>query len=774
MSMECLFVKESSFLQLKATTAVREVSSRMKSSDIAHDRRFAAVSLFAGGGGLCLGTEMAGFETVFATDVEASSRETFARNSPDIPFWEGDIRRLTREHLKGSLAGRKIDLVVGGPPCQGFSTLGDQNPSDARNGLFWCFKRVVEWLKPTCFLMENVNYLRTQYGGRYEQEIIQAFEALGYAVSVTTLNSADFGVPQVRKRVFFFGTLLSTAFDWPEATHGVGKKAYEPVWSAIQDLELASADIANHNILRHGEKVISRYRLIPEGGRMPPPSELPAEIRRKNFGNTYKRLHRDKPSLTLVPGNNAFPVHPVQHRSLSPREAARLQTFPDTHLFAGSRAEQCKLVGNAVPVLLAKSIAEAILQHLDVSKERKEPTAQLLRAVHTNSLQLVACERKPKPFRAKRFKAGLKAVSFFTGIGGLMSGFLNAGYDVLLSYDQKNSVEKNLALNFPSIKHVRADVGSLTIDQIQQELQGSEVDVVIGGPPCQGFSIFGRRRFVNTKEHQPDKDERNELALKYLELAIGLRPKAIFFENVKGFVSTQRGSSSYLKLATAMLHKAGFEVESKVVNCAAYGIPQLRERFILIAWKQGYQFQWPDEKHFSEPKPWQKPYVTVGDVISDLMDPSTCSLEFSHAPMNHKELVVARYELIAEGGRLPEDGLPEHLTKGYRSDKVKNYSHVYKRLSMNAPATTMVPGHNAFPVHPRLHRTLTVREAARIQTFPDSMQFVGTRQQQCTLVGNAVPPLLAEIFAMHLKKMIQGNFASAGFKRDVYDLAVAR
>jgi len=746
----------------------------MRKSSNLHPRKLSSISLFAGGGGLSLGVERAGFETVFATDIEGSSRQTFERNSPDVTFWEGDIRRLTQDHLKKFLAGRRIDLVVGGPPCQGFSTLGDQNPSDARNGLFWCFKRVVEWVKPSCFLMENVNYLRTQYGGRYEQEIVEAFEALGYTVSVTTLNSADYGVPQIRKRVFFFGTLLTSPFVWPEPTHGPGKKAYEHVWNAIRDLELPNNKVPNHLILRHGEKVVSRYCLIPEGGRLPPPSELPAAIRRKNFGNTYKRLHRDKPSLTLVPGNNAFPVHPVQHRSLSPREAARLQTFSDVHFFAGSRAEQCKLVGNAVPVLLAQRIGESIMLHFDPSTGPRISTFAAKQANHHKSLPLVACERKLKPIGLKRTKLDLTAVSFFTGVGGLMSGFINAGYDILVSYDQKNSVEKNLSLNFPGLTHVRADIGSLTIEQIQEKLHGRKIDVVIGGPPCQGFSIFGRRRFINTKDHQPDKDERNELAIKYLELAIGLKPKAIFFENVKGFVSTQRGSSSYSKVATAMLHKAGFEVESKVVNCAAYGIPQLRERFILLAWKHGYQFQWPENKHFVEPKPWQKPYVTVGDVISDLMDPSTCSLEFSHAPMNHKELVVARYELIAEGGRLPENDLPEHLAKGYRSEKVKNYSHVYKRLSMNAPATTMVPGHNAFPVHPRLHRTLTVREAARIQTFPDSMRFVGTRQQQCTLVGNAVPPLLAEIFAMHMKKMIRGNFASAGFKRDIYDLAVTK
>lgn len=309
--------------------------------------KFTYISLFSGGGGLTLGARAAGFRTLFATDIESSAAKTFELNLPKVPFFHGDIRRLTRDKLESYLDGAKVDLVVGGPPCQGFSTIGDQNPADARNGLFWCFVRTVGWVKPNCFLMENVNYLRTQYGGRYEKEIIAAFEKLGYRVWVTTLNAADFGVPQVRKRVFFFGTKLSHDFAWPEPTHGPGRAPYETVWPAIKDLRLKSSEgFQNNTFLNHGEVVISRYKLVPEGGRMPPPSELPEEIRRKNFGNTYKRLHRNKPSLTLVPGNNAFPIHPLEHRSLSPREAARLQTYPDDHIFVGSRAEQCRLVGN--------------------------------------------------------------------------------------------------------------------------------------------------------------------------------------------------------------------------------------------------------------------------------------------------------------------------------------------------------------------------------------------------------------------------------------------
>lgn len=731
-----------------------------------------AVSLFAGGGGMTLGIKQAGFESLVATDVEASAAETLSFNFPKTRVIHGDVRHLTKAQLLKAVDGREVDLVVGGPPCQGFSTIGDQNPADPRNGLFWCFARVVQWLNPKCFLMENVNYLRTQYGGRFEREIIAAFERLGYRVEVRTLNAADYGVPQNRKRVFFFGTRLEGEFTWPIPSHGTAAQPAATVWDAIGDLSAKRGKIHNHSFLNHGEVVIERYKLIPEGGRMPPPSELPEHLRRKNFGNTYKRLHRHRPSLTLVPGNNAFPIHPIEHRSLSPREAARIQTFPDKYVFFGSRAEQCKLVGNAVPPLLAQKLGFSVKKHIAQSlgsRAVKPATRKLVDPPKFKNIAAWSAMKMPEPMRLP--KNAPTAVSFFTGIGGLMLGFRNAGFRLLGSYDMKNSVEKNLQLNFPDVRHFRADVSELSIADVRKHLGVPQVDVVFGGPPCQGFSIFGRRRFVNTRNHRPEDDERNEVSLKYIDLAVGLQPKVIFLENVKGFVSTPRGSTSYIALVEKKLRRAGYVPEYRVINCAEHGIPQARERLILVAYRQGLVFEWPEPKFFAEPKAWQKRFVSVGDVISDLMDPSSHSDEFSHVPMNHKELVVERYKLIPEGGRLPEGGLPEHLQKGYRSDKVKNYSHVYKRLVMDAPATTMVPGHNAFPVHPVLHRTLTVREAARIQTFPDWMRFIGTRQQQCTLVGNAVPPLLAEIFAANIAKSIKGNYASAGYKRDVYDLA---
>jgi len=275
---------------------------------------------------------------------------------------------------------------------------------------------------------------------------------------------------------------------------------------------------------------------------------------------------------------------------------------------------------------------------------------------------------------------------------------------------------------------------------------------------------------VNTKGHRPEEDSRNELTLHFLDLALELQPRAIFMENVKGLRSTMRGESSYLNEITTRLAASGYDAHFAIMNCADYGVPQLRERLILMATRPNISIEWPTQKYFREPKAWQRPQITVGDVIADLEDPQTHDPVFSHVPMEHKDLVVQRYMLIPEGGRLPDASLPERLRIGYRTLSVRNFSHVYRRLARNRPATTMVPGHNAFPIHPTLPRALTVREAARIQTFPDSMRFVGTRQQQRTLVGNAVPPVLAEVLAQALAKAIKGNARLPGYKADHYEL----
>jgi DNA (cytosine-5)-methyltransferase 1 len=738
------------------------------------DSRPTVASLFSGAGGLTLGFLRAGYRVVLATDIEPTAQSTFHLSLPEVPFYLGDIRHLTPALVRKMTGRTRVDVVIGGPPCQGFSTLGDQVQADPRNSLFEAFARVISWLKPRAVLMENTSYVRTQYSGQYEKEIARVFSSLGFTLSVETLNSADFGTAQTRKRAFFVGTKDDAQFLWPRPTHAAtgteGLQPYETVGDAIMDLADVGPDsVPNHVSLRHSDRVVLRYQLIPEGGRLPPPQLLPADIRRRNFGNTYKRLHRDRPSLTLVPGNNAFPVHPTKDRSLTAREAARLQGFPDTYQFAGTRAEQCRLVGNAVPVQLAQAIATAMSAHL--SGAAHEGRAVGIAIVDKDRSSTMPKRLTPRTTHAKGgTRNNGTAVSLFTGAGGLMLGFVRAGFIVLGSYDRKQVVAENMKLNFPDVRHHHKDLSKVTVREILKDTGGVHPTVVFGGPPCQGFSVFGPRRFKFTRGNDESVDPRNALTLKFISLAVGLEPKVIFMENVKGLRSARRGGKTYLELATARLRRAGYEVSVDVVNASQFGVPQVRERLILVASLPGISVAWPKQKYFDEPKSWQRPLVTVGDVIADLVDASTHDAAFNHLPMEHKKLVVERYKLIPEGGRLPDDRLPVRLRKGYRSDNVRNYSHIFKRLSRFRPATTMVPGHNAFPVHPTLPRTLTVREAARIQTFPDYVRFFGTRQQQCMLVGNAVPPLLAELFAQAIAKAISGLDKLPGYKADIYEL----
>jgi DNA (cytosine-5)-methyltransferase 1 len=236
--------------------------------------------LFAGGGGLYLGFARAGFCGAVATDISASAAQTFEMNAPGVRFHLGDIRHLTPHGVAELMGGQPIDLIIGGPPCQGFSTLGDQLHADPRNALHEAYARVVRWVEPSCVLLENTSYLRSQYGGRYEQEIRSSLEAMGYRVYVATLNAADYGVAQIRKRVFFFATRLPREFAWPAPTHAerpdCGLSPYRTVGGSIMDLLGLESDPAlSHIVLRHSKTVTRRYELIPEGGRLPAPQFLP-------------------------------------------------------------------------------------------------------------------------------------------------------------------------------------------------------------------------------------------------------------------------------------------------------------------------------------------------------------------------------------------------------------------------------------------------------------------------------------------------------------------
>lgn len=340
------------------------------------NNKYTFIDLFTGAGGLYRGFKNAGMEHLLSVEIWKPAIDTLKSNYPDIELYEGDIRKLDAEKLQEYLQGRECDVLVGGPPCQGFSTIGKRLEKDPRNELVFEFIRIVNTVRPKFFIMENVKGLLSANKGIMRELIIEEFAKIGYKNTISSvLCAADYNVPQMRQRVFFFGVRddidLPSELIFPEISEN-----RVTVGDAIMDLMGKENKIPNHVPMKHNETVTKRIECIPEGGGIPKEG-LPEDVaygsrsdyannKLKNFSHVYKRLDRSKQATTMVPGHNAFPLHPVANRSLTVREAARIQTFPDDVVFSGSRQEQCIQVGNAVPVKLAEALANNTIKYLEM------------------------------------------------------------------------------------------------------------------------------------------------------------------------------------------------------------------------------------------------------------------------------------------------------------------------------------------------------------------------------------------------------------------------
>lgn len=341
--------------------------------------------------------------------------------------------------------------------------------------------------------------------------------------------------------------------------------------------------------------------------------------------------------------------------------------------------------------------------------------------------------------------SSLSFIDLFSGAGGLLRGFMDSGFKPLLSVEFWKPAIETHSLNYPGVPLDTRDIREIP-DADVMKYRGM-VDVVVGGPPCQGFSTIGKRLV---------KDPRNELVFEFIRFVKLLNPRVFLMENVRGLLSTGKGEIK--ESIISEFSELGYNVVSKVLCAADYGVPQKRYRLFFL----GVRSDLSVEPTFPSPVCDCCSYVTVGDSIMDLVGKE--NIVPNHIPLKHNDIVRRRIACIPEGQGIPDDGLPEELSKGSRRDfannQIKNFSHVFKRLSRFKPATTMVPGHNAFPLHPTQDRSLTVREAARIQTFPDDVVFCGSRQNQCIQVGNAVPVLLAKKIADNILKILSNGTVS--------------
>lgn len=346
------------------------------------------IDLFAGVGGLSLGFEMAGFEVALANEYDPSIAEAYVKNRPNANMIVADITELSVDETFGPYEG-KITAVIGGPPCQGFSQKGKRKSiNDPRNYLFRYYYEVVKRVKPKYFVIENVPNLLTTENGLFRDEIVELFDGIGYAVSCGVLSAADFGVPQDRRRTCIIGKMgtakpvslpepngaRTTVWDaisdlsYLESGEGAEEQDYRngPM-SAYQQLMRADSDeLFNHIATRHSKLTLERLKMIaPERGK----EMLPEKHHTKSiYSGTWCRMKKDGIAKTITtrydtPSSGEF-THPYLDRAITTREAARIQSFPDTFHFYGSKSSQMKQVGNAVPPLLGKAIAERLLDDM--------------------------------------------------------------------------------------------------------------------------------------------------------------------------------------------------------------------------------------------------------------------------------------------------------------------------------------------------------------------------------------------------------------------------
>jgi DNA (cytosine-5)-methyltransferase 1 len=352
------------------------------------------VELFSGAGGLSLGLNKVGFKVVLANEIEKDFAKTYVKNHPKTKMLNGDIRKIDFKKELQKLNVKNISLVSGGPPCQGFSTLGSKNEKDNRNNLFYEFLRAVSELSPNYVIFENVAGFKTMYQGKVYNTLLSKLDKLGFNSTTTILDISDFGLPQKRLRTIILAwkkelnkvflptathlfdkiSLIEAISDLPPIKTNGSSQEYHQVVNHYQEKLRGDCQIlTEHNASNYGVKMQEILSLVPQGGSV---NDLPKRLRPKSyFSNTYARLLPDEvaPTITRNFGtpSSSRCIHPFQNRALSTREGARLQGFPDNYAFYGSKTSKNLQIGNAVPPVLGEIIGQQIINSMQYSVRQK-------------------------------------------------------------------------------------------------------------------------------------------------------------------------------------------------------------------------------------------------------------------------------------------------------------------------------------------------------------------------------------------------------------------
>ncbi len=352
-----------------------------------NSKKLTVLDLFCGCGGLSKGFEMAGYDILLGVDSNEVALKTFSYNHKGAKTLCGDLSISSTFNTIDSLIEKKsIDVIIGGPPCQGFSLTGPRKSEDERNKLYLAMIEAIQRYSPKAFVIENVPGMATLYKGKIKNEIIQQLTAIGYSVSCQILCAANYGVPQIRKRLIFVGlkngekyefplpqntpdnyvTCEQAIGDLPSLEYELGSEISEYENIPITDYQrLMRGDcniLHNHRAIDHKDFVKETIALVPDGGNY---KDLPKGVgESRKFNMAWTRYCSYKPSRTIDTGHrNNF--HYKWNRCPTVRESARLQSFPDNFVFLGTKTQQDKQVGNAVPCLMSKAIAEQLLNYMN-------------------------------------------------------------------------------------------------------------------------------------------------------------------------------------------------------------------------------------------------------------------------------------------------------------------------------------------------------------------------------------------------------------------------
>ena len=335
------------------------------------------IDLFCGIGGLSLGFEQAGFEVVSAIDMWDDAIMTFNHNRKKKVAKTISVEEYNYVELPEIAASNRITGIIGGPPCQGFSTVGRREIDDVRNKLYLEFYEAVKIARPDFFVIENVKGMLTLNKGAFVRDIIERFgpDGLGYSISYKLLNAADYGIPQNRFRVFYVG-IKGKEFVFPEpygyrlsAKDGISDLlgadnthyGSEPQNDFQREMRGNQKHPINQDYTEHSEQTVRIISMIPDGGNI---KSLPPEYWQvRKYNKAFERMSSERPSNTIDTGHRNY-FHYAEPRIPTVRESARIQSFPDSFEILGTRGSQYKQVGNAVPPVLARIIAEEIKKQL--------------------------------------------------------------------------------------------------------------------------------------------------------------------------------------------------------------------------------------------------------------------------------------------------------------------------------------------------------------------------------------------------------------------------